>query len=385
MLRRGLLCLVMTCWTLCSAALADDAFFRVRLTELKFTDGELPNYRAVQPDWRVRQRVQQTRPDVQLDESGEAYLQRGDLGSSVFDWTQPDRLAPVHLVIRAAAKRDVAGRLVLPKPDGTGMSVLTFRLPADSAAEGAAREFQFAKIEHYERRQLASSVGAAWYRHQIDTAHKALGEISQEDRFRLRQISPQRMNTRNFNELDRTYDLFSGGRAVSENLQLDRELLLARTNSDKEKPLPLDAIAGITVKEIDWQPLIKDAKPKLDSLANLIPADQHVVFFPSFAAALKVADEAKLQGTAILRRTELASQDTHLVERYEQQVGLSLSTLGRLLGPQFVSSVAITGGDPYFATGTDVATGRLAIDDRRCDVADAGTTRFPDSDFGADV
>ena len=70
---------------------------------------------------------------------------------------------------------------------------------------------------------------------------------------------------------------------------------------------------------------------------------------------MKVADEAKLQGTSILRRTELSAQYTHLVERYQRQLGLSLGTLGRMLGPQLVTSIAITGGDPYFATGTDVA------------------------------
>ncbi len=356
MLRRGLLLALVGCWSLSSAAFAEDVFFRVRLSEMKFVDGELPDYRAVQPDWTVRRRVMATPADVQLDEAGEAYLQRGDVWSSIFGWSEPAGQAPVHLVIRAAAQRDVSGRLVLPKPDGSGLIAVKFRIAANTAQASAAREFQFAKIEHYERRLQANNVvGAAWYRHQVEAAHKALGELSQEDRLRLRQVSPQRWNGNRNNELDRTYDLFSGGRAVSENLQLDRELLFPRGNSDKEKPVSLDSITGITVKEIDWQPLIKDAMPTLDALASLIPADQHVVFFPTFAAAMKVADEAKLQGTAILRRTELSSQDTHLVDRYERQLGLSLSTLGRLLGPQFVSSVAITGGDPYFATGTDVA------------------------------
>ncbi|TXT18799.1 MAG: Uncharacterized protein FD138_4409, partial [Planctomycetota bacterium] len=294
---------------------------------------------------------------VRLDEAGEAYWQQGNLWrTNNYFRVQRQNSTPVHLVIRVAAKRDVTGKLVVPKPDGNGSIALKFRLPADSATETAAKNFHFAKIEHYERRLQVSNVGAAWYRYQVETAHKALGNLTKADQDRLAQVSGRRWTgTRDSNEPDQTYELFSGGRAVSENLQLDRELLIPRENSDKEKPVQLDSITGITVKEIDWQPLIKDAKPTLDSLASSIPADQHVVFFSTFAAAMKVADEAKLQGTAILRRTELSSQDTHLVERYEQQLGLSLSTLGRLLGPKFVSSVAITGGDPYFATGTDVA------------------------------
>ena len=43
------------------------------------------------------------------------------------------------------------------------------------------------------------------------------------------------------------------------------------------------------------------------------------------------------------------------MKRYERQLGLSLTGLGRLLGPLVARSVALTGSDPYFRTGTDVA------------------------------
>ena len=355
MLRRAFLCVFVGYWTICSAALAEEVFFRVRLSEIKFTRGELPDYSAATQDWRVQQRVLKTLPDVQLDGEGEAFLQRGDLWSNIFDRTRPAISTPVHLAIRVAAKRDVTGRLIVAKPDGSGLIALTFRLPADSADPKSARDFQFAKIEHYERRLQMSSVGAAWYRHQVGVAKKALGALSVLEGTRIGQVSRQWNGNRNPNQPDRTYELFSGGRAISENLQLDREMLFPRGNAELAKPVLVDSITGITVNEINWQPLLKEEKPTLDTLAGAIPADQHVVFFPTFAAALNVADEAKLQGTSILRHTELSAQDTHLVERYEQQLGLSLSTLGRMLGPQLVTSVAITGGDPYFATGTDVA------------------------------
>ncbi len=355
MLRRGLLCALVGCWTMCSAAFAEDVFFRVRLSEIKFLDGELPDYSAVNQDWRVRQRILKTLPDVQLDEAGEAYLQRGNLWSNIFDRAGAEISTPVHLAIRVPAKRDITGRVIVAKPDGSGLIILKFRLPADSANPKAARDFQFAKIEHFERRLQMSNVGAAWYRHQVGLAKKALGFLSPDETSRMNQVSRQTNGNLNRNEMDRTYELFSGGQAISENLQLDRELLFPRQTLDQKSPVRLDEIVGITVKEINWQSLLKEENPTLDALASAIPADQHVVFCPTFAAALKVADEAKLQGTSILRHTELSAQDTHLVDRYEQQLGLSLSTLGRLLGPQLVTSVAITGGDPYFATGTDVA------------------------------
>ena len=119
--------------------------------------------------------------------------------------------------------------------------------------------------------------------------------------------------------------------------------------------MKIDSLRGITIDEIDWKPLIKDAKPELDPLANKLPADQHVVFFPTFQAALAVADETKQHDTPVLRLAQPRSEDAGVVERYQRQLGLPLSTLARLLGPSLVKSVALTGSDPSFPLGTDVA------------------------------
>ena len=119
--------------------------------------------------------------------------------------------------------------------------------------------------------------------------------------------------------------------------------------------MKIDSLQGITINEIDWKPLIKDAKPELDPLANKLPADQHVVFFPSFQAALAVADETKQHDTPVLRLAQPRAEDAGVVERYQRQLGLPLSTVARLLGPSLVKSVALTGSDPSFPLGTDVA------------------------------
>ena len=119
--------------------------------------------------------------------------------------------------------------------------------------------------------------------------------------------------------------------------------------------MKIDSLNGITINEIDWKPLIKDAQPKLDPLADKIPADQHVVFFPSFQAALAVADETNQHDTPVLRLAQPRAENARVVERYETQLGLSMSAVARLLGPQFVKSVALTGSDPFFPMGTDVA------------------------------
>ncbi len=100
-----------------------------------------------------------------------------------------------------------------------------------------------------------------------------------------------------------------------------------------ETPVKIDSLAGITINEIDWKPLIKDVHPKLDPLADKIPADQHVVFFPNFQAALAVADETNQHDTPVLRLAETRSENARVVQRYERQLGLSMSSVARLLGP----------------------------------------------------
>ncbi len=191
--------------------------------------------------------------------------------------------------------------------------------------------------------------GGAWFRHEAREAEVALNKKPGELAANANVPAPQRPFQ---GDLAATYELFSGGRAVSENLQLDRTL---RGTKAAEATIDVDKIEGISVPEIDWKPLIKDLKPELDPLAASIPADQHAVFFPTFNAAVLTADEAERQGTPILHLAEPRSEDARTAERYQRQLGLSLSGLGRLLGPTVAKSVALTGSDPYFRTGTDVA------------------------------
>jgi hypothetical protein len=245
MFRRGLMLFVI-CWlTACSTASAEEVYLRIRLNDLKFNEGELPNYRPVALAWKQVLRIP---PEVQIDGSGEAYLQHGS-SWGIVHWAHSNVLDSVWVAMRAEARRVVSGRLVLPKPDGSGWIVLKFRVPAESASKEAAREFQFAKIEHYERILQLGGPGAAWFRAQSETARKALDQLSTEDQVNLERIARGRwLGQRRGDELDRTYELFSGGRAIIENLQLDRELLLARSNSDDAKPVALESIKGITVK-----------------------------------------------------------------------------------------------------------------------------------------
>jgi hypothetical protein len=325
-----------------ATAAAEDSFYRVPLADLKLTDGEMPSDDEEHRPWRSWERVQALQPYTTLDGEGEAYLE--------FQTVRPRWAAPPSVlrsegavVARAPSGRDVTGCLYLPKADYTGMTKLRFSIPTSAAIkEGEA--FYRAKQQHYRELLDRGLPGAAWFRHQARSARKKLsGNETGQDL-----DAPPRGTA----DVGDTFDLFSGGRAIRENLQLDRELRLV---GKTDEMVDVGSIKGITVAEIDWKPLLAEAATRLDPLARAVPADQHAVFFPSFAAAVALADEMSRQATPFSRLILARSEDELIRERYERQLCLSLSTVAHVIGPKMVAGVVLTGSDPYFFTGTDVA------------------------------
>ena len=339
-------------------AFGGDAYYDVPIRELKLTEGELPVRKEISR-WRPsseRERLRAMRPYAVLDGPGEVYVVgRGEPRDT---WYSPhyrgysapsSTTGPGTLVcIRAHEGKAVTGRLYVPNADLMGMIVLKFTVPATAAKAEAKMPFLWAKNAHYESLRNRDLPGGAWFRHQAGSARREMNLRPGDSR--PPSTVPPRSNRGN--DLARTYDLFTGGRAMSENLQLDRTLPVVRPD---ETPVKLDSLTGITIGEIDWKPLIKDDRPKLDPLAAKIPADQHVVFFPSFKAALAVADETGRHDTPVLRLARPRSENTHVVDRYQRQLGLPMSKIARLLGPRVVKSMALTSSDPYYPLGTDVA------------------------------
>jgi len=139
------------------------------------------------------------------------------------------------------------------------------------------------------------------------------------------------------------FDLFTGGRAFTENLQLDRHL----PATERGQPtVALDSLKGVTVDPYEWK--LPDGEIALDPLARFVPADQYAVFFATPRALRKTAALVRDQGTPLLRWMEPRAEDRRVLERYEEQLALDLDALRGL-------TVALTGSDPYFADGTDVA------------------------------
>jgi hypothetical protein len=331
MLRRFPLIVIVTL-LLAQVSLAEDAYYNVPLSKA--------NLKAQVPEWRGQWRAARDMQSyVRMDGAGEAYYR-----TVIENPFQPGRVPPDELLhIRAESGKDIAGRLFVPNADFTAMVGIAFTIPASAADPSGKDTFLKSKVTYYQDLLDRNLPGAAWFRFQRDQAVEALGQKAPADRNPMR---PQH------SELEETFGLFSGDRAMSENLQLDRAL---RISPGAEATVKLDTIKGIDVREMDWKPLVKDLTPRLDPLASIIPADQHAIFFPTFAAAAAMADEADRAGTPVLNLLELRSEDSRVKERYQQQLGLSLTGLGRLLGPQLINSVAITGSDPYLRLGSDVA------------------------------
>jgi hypothetical protein len=339
---------------LCISLYAEDVFYDVPLGKINVTKGTLvPAGEKDQPrkywrDWWVLRHFMV--PYTAANEDSEMYLfsqGRRRWGSRM---RTQEIIDNTRILVRSRKGSTPSGILFLPNRDYSGMRPVEFSLDTPAQDQEKARiGFYKAKEQYYHRLLTMNIAGAAWFRHQKELARRA--QTGAKTGTAPVPLPQTRAWTRR-SEISQTLGLFSGGRAISENLQLERELRVTRKD---EETIPVAELAGITVREYDWKQIIKDAAPEKDPLAQLIPHDQYALLFPSFASLIAMVDEAKKSGTPILRLVESLAQDAKTQQRYEQQLCLTMSIVARMLGPKLVQSVVITGSDPYLRTGTDVA------------------------------
>lgn len=353
-----------------SAARAESAYYQISLDDLKITEGELPA-----SDNRFRGRMwmmgRQMLPYAVLDGEGEIYLgdavgrrsfttrsrrgnrvPRAPANAEERNEREQQRQASANAVaVHAPEGKEITGALYVQKNDLSGLTRVRFRISADRAGgDDARRNFLLTKEAHYQELVERQFPGGAWFRYQAQLARSELAGKTLDEP--VTTTDPTRPGRPTRNDYEDTFQVFSGGRAISENLQLDR---LIQGTKPEEESVEISSIKGITVKEMDWAKLTKGINPELDPLARVIPADQHALFMPSFEAMVTLMDEAKDKGTPILHLVQRRAESAQSKERYEKQLCLEVDALSRLLGPQVISSVAFTGSDPYLRTGTDVA------------------------------
>lgn len=337
-----------------ASAADDDRCVVLPLNQVTLTAGTWSLEPDAEERWRRRSfaSFESAAPYAALAGPGEVYV----VSNAEDRWERMNERSPERftIAIRVARGAAIAGTVMMPKADGSGMDALGFSVPATAAGDEAG--FKRIKARHYHGLLERGIPGAAWFRHQARAAGGAQ--------------APQRPAWQRNSEFDDTFDLFSGNRALSENLQLDRELGVAEPVPDdgrdpaaaappaaKAKPVDvaLADLTGITVREYDWSARVKGLTPALDPLAANIPADQHAVFFTSFGAMTAVMDALDSAGTPVLQVFEPQSSDALTKERYQRQLCLEVSELSRRFGPQLVASVAFTGGDAYLRSGSDMA------------------------------
>ena len=326
-------------------AAAKDAFYKVAVKDLAITAGVLPAQRDIYVGyaselWDVMY------PTARIHGEGEAWV-----GGDMSYWNYPDCLSDNgYIAVKAPEGTTIFGELLVPASDFKGIQTLHFQIPPEAASPEARTAFYGAMEEYYRHLMRARLPGAAWFRQRADEARTVLTGI--EGQSLGTGVAGRRFERWSSNDLGETFDLFTGGRALSENLQLDR---LLRPTAQGEETVDISTLKGIDIEEINWKPLIAGKKPKLDPLAASVPADQHGLFFHSFKAMLRLMDEADTAGTPVLAWLEPRSEDSMTKDRYQTQLALSVSALSRMFGPQVVSSVAFTGSDPFLRMGSDVA------------------------------
>jgi len=327
---------------LSTSALAGDRFFEIPVRDLELTEGSLPGPGDPVLRWNYFGRTAWSR--VILDGPGVGFLAGPGFSKDSFDWFYDD---DASVFLRVPGRGDVGGRLVLAVERGAAPWAVRFRVPA-AAASGEARDrFLLAREAWFGHLARGRAPGSAWFRHRArELRRERLGAAASE-----RPEDPERAPDRG-GELQETFSLFTGGRAVAENMQVER--VLRPSDADAET-VPVEDIEGITVKEMDWAPLLEGKDPATDPLASMVPSSQYAIFVKKIRGMNRLVDEARAAGAPVLSWLEARSRDALTWERYQRQLCVSLEGVHRVLAPMALGAAAITGSDPFLRTGSDVA------------------------------
>lgn len=154
--------------------------------------------------------------------------------------------------------------------------------------------------------------------------------------------------------LDRQlFETTTGTAAIAESLQLHR-MLNANFRDDGRRTVDLAKVPGIDIAEHPWKKMMGDKQPAPEPLAKLVPHDNYYLHFKQIAKFIDFGELLDQWGTTLGRAYELQSRDYDLKQRYEKQLCLRSSWLGKTFGPAIVKSLAITGNDLYLREGSDV-------------------------------
>ncbi|KAA3612452.1 MAG: hypothetical protein DWQ01_04725 [Planctomycetota bacterium] len=340
-MKLSLLLGVLTCWT--GSLNAQERFHILEREDLEIVQREIFQTPNQISDWQIRA-SQQARVVAPVNmeiyptfpESRRA-LRANSLGL--------DNVLP--LVARTTGPELCRGRIFFSRKGGREIEVVHFRQVAANPMVHARLAFFRQRAEHYQQLATWGFPGSAWFRHQMLVSLADAEDPLLENRMLIRSVEELANQ-----ELGRTFEMFSGGRAMAENLQLDR--LLAVSGGEIVE-FPVSGIPGIATEAMDWQELAAHLSEPDAPLAAFLPEDQHALLVPRFQDLVQILDSLERRGMEVLQYWMPLQDDVHRLRFYQKQMCVELDELARAFGEALIESVAVTGSDPYFLTGTDVA------------------------------
>jgi hypothetical protein len=251
-------------------------------------------------------------PDTLLEEtSTQAYIALPPLeDDNARRWWGSENQGRLLVALKLSDDQAVSGKAALA---GSGSSVKVgydFTFDPSQVEEATEEAFEAVRQSYYTR--LAQSVipGGDWFRYQAGDAYMP------DERAR---------RWRNLGAFDSSFNMFTGQRAVSENLALDRELILGI--SKEGAPVKIDTIQGVTVSPIDWSERITDIPTPIDPLASVIPHDQHAAFFKSIKDLNTTLRTVEREGVSFFQTQSNRKVYQGLAKKYQQQMGLLIPDL----------------------------------------------------------
>jgi hypothetical protein len=151
------------------------------------------------------------------------------------------------------------------------------------------------------------------------------------------------------------YETTTGAAAIAESLQLRRMNAIGPRSAEEKRTIPISKVRGIDIAEHPWKEMIGEKKPVPEPAARLVPHDNYYLHFKRIARFLEFSDLLDVWGTNLTRAYETTSRDHRLKQRYQQQLCLRSTALGKTLGPLVIRGVTLTGNDAYLREGSDLA------------------------------
>ena len=275
-------------------------------------------------------------PEIQFDEAqAMAYIAFPEQDEANGNRWGRENQSQLNVALRLPEKETISGRVKFARSGTPSKVTHPFTFDPGRFEEATAGDFEKIRKLHYARLALSPIPGGDWFRYRAGDEYRT---------------DPQARRWRNLGAFDSSFNMFTGHRAVAENLALDRELILGTSGSTKA--IDVSTITGVTVSPIDWSERIADTPTPIDPLAMVIPHDQHAAFFSSIKDLNQTIRAVEQEGVSFRATQSNRKIYRGLAKKYQRQMGILIPDM---LAEQLpVKSVAITGGDPFLPSGSDL-------------------------------